>query len=88
MEAGMITRVLPAPVLQCCNRLHTHLKEKKARKCIAELPGSISHFSQRRAVGRGGYFSNPQTFYSTIQRTSSSPKRIKGAEINFPLAAS
>jgi len=34
MEAGRLTKVLSAPVLQCCKRLHTHPKEKKAGKCI------------------------------------------------------
>lgn len=34
VEAGKLTRVLSAPVLQCCKRLHTHPKDKKAGKCI------------------------------------------------------
>lgn len=87
VEADKPTRVLSAPVLLCCKRLHTHPKEKKGGKCITELADSISHFSQRHVVSQGGYFSNPQTLYSTKQMSSSSPKRTKQTELNFLLAA-
>lgn len=52
-----------------------------------ELPNSVSHFSQRHSVSHGGYFSNPQTFHSIKQTTSSSPTSTEQTDLNFPLAA-
>lgn len=50
-----------AAVLQKASR--SPQKEKKLGN-VLELPDSTSHFSQRHTVSHGGYFSNPQTFYS------------------------
>lgn len=85
VESGKLTRVFSDSALQCCEMLHIYTKDKKAQRYITELPISTSHFSQRHTIIHGGYLTNPQTPYSIKQITSSSPKRTKQAELNFPL---